>query len=525
MHRRVAAAALAALGLTALGASAASAAPIALGGTPLNVFVDSRGQLQAFRSGQPAGIYYPSTSQTGDAGFFLAELDGTPTVNGFDGAAGPDGLAQYNPVTADPPTGTGTAADPIKQVTSFTTAGTTIDITQTTTYVNGSQEFRLRWDVHNMGGAAHFKAIAAADFFFEGSDRGTGIYTQGPPQFIGGTNGDTGASGGFVEVPSTSPWSRYQALAFGSSPGEVWNKVESSATTTPTLDNTVVGEQVDNAGAVEWDQYATGAGLANGATATFELIARTAVPSALQLNPTNAGAPKGVPINVTATAVDSAGQPYAGRTLRYTITGANPGSGAVTIGPTGSAVMTDPGTNAGADTLVAFIDFNNDGARQAAEPQASALATFIDSIPPTCSVKVTGDRPGGSGGAGKPLVISVNCNEAATVTVATTLQPRTARSRAADVDKKKKPKKKAKKVTIKLKTSTVTVQPGQAVPISLKLSSAVRKKYAGKTLTATITVTARDASGNVKSTKATRTVKLAKLKKKSSAHKPKKKRR
>jgi hypothetical protein len=49
---------------------------------------------------------------------------------------------------------------------------------------------------------------------------------------------------------------------------------------------------------------------------------------------------------------------------------------------------------------------------------------------------------------------------------------------------------------------------------------AVRKKYAGKTLTATITVTARDASGNVKRTKATRTVKLAKLKK-SKAHKRK----
>ena len=54
--------------------------------------------------------------------------------------------------------------------------------------------------------------------------------------------------------------------------------------------------------------------------------------------------------------------------------------------------------------------------------------------------------------------------------------------------------------------------------MALKLSSAVRKKYAGKTLTATITVTARDASGNVKKTKATRTVKLAKLKR-SKTHK------
>jgi hypothetical protein len=520
MHRRVVAATIAVIGLCTAGASAASAAPIALGGSPLNVFVDSRGQLQAFKAGSSTGIYYPSGSQTGDAGFFLAELDGTPTVNGFDGAAGPDGLALYNPTNASPVTGSGTAADPIKQVTSYTTAGTTVDITQTTTYVNGSQEFRVRWDVHNMGGAAaHFKAIAAADFFFDGSDRGTGIYTQGPPQFVGGTNADTGASGGFVEVPATSPWSRYQALAFGGAPGEVWNKVEGSAASSdPTLDNTVVGEQVDNAGAVEWDQYATGAGLASGATASFELVARNAVPSALQMNPTNAGSPKGVPINFTATALDSAGVPYAGRTLRYTITGANPGSGAVTLGTNGSAVITDPGTNAGADTVVAFVDFNNNGTRQDAEPQASALGTFIDNVPPTCTVKVSGDRPGGSGGAGKPLVISVNCNEAATVTVATRLQPRTSGTRAAAVDKKKKPKKK-KKVVIKLKTSTVTVAPGQAVPIKLKLSSAVRKKYAGKTLTATITITARDASGNVKTTKATRTVKLAKLKKSKAAKK------
>jgi hypothetical protein len=127
-------------------------------------------------------------------------------------------------------------------------------------------------------------------------------------------------------------------------------------------------------------------------------------------------------------------------------------------------------------------------------------------------VKVTGDRPGGSGGAGKPLVISVNCNEAATVTVQTTLTTTKASSRAAGVDRKKS--RKHRKVTIKLKTAKVSASAGKAVPVSLKLPSSVRKKYAGKTLKATITVSARDASGNVRKTKATRTVKLAKLKKK-----------
>jgi hypothetical protein len=524
MHRRVVAATIAVVGLCAAGASVAGAAdPVALGGTPMSVYVGERGQLQAFRAGIPEGIYYAPGNTTGDAGFFLAVRDGTPTVYGFDGSAGPHATTEYTLGTQGAVSGSGTAADPIKQVTTYRTANTNgLEVTQTTTYVNGSQFFTITWTVHNAGAApAHFKAFAAADFFFDGSDRGTGIYTQGPPQFIGGTNADTGNSGGFAEVPGTTAWSKYQALAYGSAADQVWGKINGAAASdASTFDDTVVGEQVDNAGGVEWDQYVSGGtpgSLAAGASATFSLVARSAVPSALQINPPNAGAPKGVPINFTVGAFDTNGTPYAGRTIRYSITGPNatPAPLSATVGADGNAIITDPGTNAGADTVVAFLDFNNDGTRQDAEPQASALATFVDNVPPSCTVKVSGDRPGGSGGAGKPLIITVNCNEAAVVTVQTTLQPRSARSRAATVDKKKKAK---KKVTIKLKTSTVNVAPGQALPVSLKLSSAVRKKYAGKTLTATITVTARDASGNVKKTKATRTVKLAKLKK-SKAHK------
>ena len=515
MHRRLAAATIAVIGLCAAGAAVAGAAePVALGGNPLNVYVGERGQLQAFRAGSADGIYYRPDSTTGDAGFFLAVLDSTNTVYGFDGNAGPHGTTDYVLGSQGAVTGSGTAGDPLKQITIYRTAASNgLEVTQTTTYVNGSQFFTMQWAVKNTSAttAAHFKAFAAADFFFDGSDRGTGIYTQGPPQFVGGTNADTGNSGGFAEVPGTTAWSRYQALAFGSGADQLWGKINGAANANPTFDNTVVGEQVDNAGAVEWDQYATTSPLAANTTATFSLVGRSAVPSALQINPPNAGSPKGVPISFTVGAFDSNGTPYAGRTIRYSITGANASSGTATTGPDGNAVITDPGANAGADTVVAFLDFNNDGARQDAEPQASALGTFVDNVPPACKVKVSGDRPGGSGGAGKPLIITVNCNEAAVVTVQTTLQPRSARSRAATVDKKKKPK---KKVTIKLKTSTVTVAPGQALPVSLKLSSAVRKKYAGKTLTATITVSARDASGNVKKTKATRTVKLAKLKKK-----------
>ena len=232
MHRRVVAAALAVIGLCAGGAAAASAAPVALGGRPLNVYVDQLGQLQAFRDGQASGIYYPDTSTTGDAGFFLAVPGATPQVFGFNGFAGPDDLTPFTSVSQGAATVSGTTRS---QVTTYEVTALGLRVTQTTTYVDGAQEFGLRWDVAKSAtgpASVTFKPIAAADFFFDGSDRGTGIYTQGPPQFIGGTNADTGNSGGFAEVlgGASPPWFKYQALAFGTrDPSQVWYRVAHAA--------------------------------------------------------------------------------------------------------------------------------------------------------------------------------------------------------------------------------------------------------------------------------------------------------
>jgi hypothetical protein len=510
----------------ALAVSACIAAPAmashdlytSIPGTPLTVDVGQRGQLQAFRTGDPTGIFYNPTDQVGDAGFFLAFPAGipgapTPAVYGFNGRAGPDGLTEYTPVSKDAPTGTGTAASPHSQVTRYN-AGP-LQVTQTTTYVNGTSQFRIKWLVHNgAASAVRFKALAAADFYFDGSDRGTGIYVNGPPRFIGGTNADSGNSGGFSEVTGgaspSAAWSAYQALAFGGADDEVWGKVQNAAdTSTATFDNTVVGTPVDNAGGVEWDQNAaSGAGLAAGADKTFELVAKSAVPQPLQLTPPNAGSPRGVPIDFTATARNTEGVPYAGQTLRYQIVGVNAGNGSVVLNGAGSGVIRDPGAVAGRDTVVAFVDFNKDGVRQPVEPQASALGTFVDNIPPSCKVKVSGDRPGG-GGAGKPLVISVNCNEAAQVKVSTTLTPLGAASARAGAAAKRK-----KRKAIKLKTVTKTVLPGKRVPLKIKIPKSVRRKYAGKTLKAKLTVKVTDASNNVKKIKRSKKIKLRKLKKK-----------
>jgi hypothetical protein len=518
MYRKTLAALLAAVA-AAVAATPAHAedAVTTIPGNPMTVYIGARGQLQALRAGDRGGIFFPTAQQTGDAGFFLA-FPGVPGQNpaltgdvyGFSGHAGPIGLSLYTPVGQAPVSGAGTAADPFRQVTAYNVLNaSTASVTQTTSYVTGAQEFRVRWDVKNLSGAAlHFKALTAADFYFEGSDVGTGVFTQGPPRFIGGTNADTGRSGGFAEVASAPAWSAYQALEYSGNVDvkDVWNDVIDHAadSATPSFDNTVEGRPTDNAGGVEWDQALT-TPLAAGATATYELIVRSALPAALQFDKTNAGAPQKTPITFVATAKDTSGTPFAGKPLRFAITGANPLSGASTIDAAGNGAITDPGANAGADTIVAFVDLNGDGIRADNEPQASALATFVDNIPPSCAVKVTGDRPGG-GGAGKPLVITVNCDSPATVTTASTFTIKPKKKKTANASAK------PKKVVVKLPVTTAQVLPGQAVPVQIKVPRKVAKKYAGGTVTAKVVVTAVDGAGNKASTTATRTVKLRAIK-------------
>jgi hypothetical protein len=498
-------------------AASAPAATVAIPGNPLTIHVGERGQLQAYRAGEPSGIFYEPATLAGDAGFFLAFPDpafAPPALGnqvfGFEGSAGPFGLQNYTPQAQGPVTGTGTAADPFRQVTSYS-AGSVV-VNQTTTYVNGAQEFNLRWDVRNQTGSQlKFRAIVGADFFFEGSDVGTGIFTEGPPRFIGGTNADTGKSGGFVEVlgaPANSPaWSAYQALEFGGAPNQIWGKVQGAGDASTAggtvFDNTVVGQPVDNAGGVEWVQNLT-TPLANNTPTSFALVVRSAVPSALQLSPSNAGAPQGVPITITATATDSAGVPYAGRRLRWTITGVNPATGAASLAANGTAPIVDPGTNAGADTVVAFVDFNDNGVREPAEPQASALATFIDNIAPDCRVRITGDRPGG-GGVGKPLVITINCDSQARVAVRTVLTARGGSS-AAQLRRRRT-------VRIRLRRKIATVQPGARTPIRIRVPKRVARKYAGRTFIARVTATVTDSAGNRAVDKTKKRIKFAKLKK------------
>ena len=237
----------------------------------------------------------------------------------------------------------------------------------------------MRWDVTNVSSRrCSYKALQRRLLLRGLRPRHRHLHA-GPAALHRGTNADTGRSAAlWRRRPTRRPGRPYQATFNGRESGTT--EVEHAADDVePDVRRQRRGQPDDNAGGVEWDDNSparTGRERDDAPT----IVLRSAVPAALQFNSINAGSPQRVPISFVATAKDTSGVAFAGKQLRYTITGANPTHLAVAIDANGNAVITDPGLNAGADTSIAYVDLNGDSIRQDNEPQASALATFVDYI-------------------------------------------------------------------------------------------------------------------------------------------------
>ena len=390
--RGLAATTLVALGLLCAGAASASAEAVSFPGGPLTVSIGPLGQCQSSYPNH-GNNFYPPSGNVGDCGFFLAfptTGSGQPgalagKTFGFNGTAGPHGLENYKAVSQSPVTGAGTSTSPYTQTTIFEVvdSGPKPDalITETTTYVNGEPQFTSTFTVKNVSGTKiYFRAMYAGDLFVDGDDRGTGIFLGGPPRFIGGLNTGAGVVGGFLEAPSPAlPWSAFQELAWPT----VWETVEGTDAAAQAFNDSIEPAEVDNAAGVEWDQLREPTtGLAIGGEQSFTIVNRTSVPSALQISPTNQTLTQGQTETITVTALELSGQPYAGKSVHYTIAGANPQSGAVTLNSAGQAQISYVGHNAGIDTTQLFVDLAGTGTKTAGDPSGTATVTFLP-LPPT----------------------------------------------------------------------------------------------------------------------------------------------
>lgn len=508
------------LGTAAPGASAFEEGGVTFPGSPLSVSVGKLGQCQSNYPNH-GNNYYPGEGNVGDCGFFLA-FPTTGNVGattgkrglatqtyGFTGTAGPSAppLVSYVAETQSAVTGSGTSIDPYSYTVQFgvndadAPATKYATVTDTTTYVSGEPQFVSTYKVKNISGATiHFRAIYAGDLYVNGDDRGTGVFLAGPPRFIGGLNTVAGVLGGFVESSQSPPWSAFQELSYPN----VWTTIQETVNSPTAFNDSIEPAEVDNAAGVEWDQLREGAGLKDKEETSFTIINRTQIPSNLQISPLNQTLTVGQTETVNVTAQDLANQPYAGKSLHYTVTGANPQSGAVTLNSAGQAQISYVGHGAGLDTIQLFVDLVGNGVRTQGDPGGTATVTFVP-LPPTpnASYKVQSIHANSDG----TITIVFVPIQAGTATLEVTVPTGTIARKEAIAARRRA--KRCKKGQIKLRgkcrpkttvSGKVSATGAAGVPLTLsvkpsgKVTSALKK---GKTVHLTATLTYRSALGGL----------------------------
>ncbi|MFZ2016728.1 MAG: Ig-like domain-containing protein [Nocardioides sp.] len=220
-------------------------------------------------------------------------------------------------------TGTGSPADPYTIVTDVAAGATGVTLTQTDTYVVGSESVRTTDVIHNGSHARSVTLYRAGDCFLNDSDSGLGQVNR----LSGAVACKSPGSGRIEQWLPLSPGSHFYEAEFG----ELWTAVNSMA---PFPDTCRCSEPIDNGAGLSW-------------TAALSSDARATRSSLITFSPTGAA-----PLTLSATVAP--GQVGPGGEVTYQVTVSNSGNA-----PTMLTSLTDtlpagfgylPGTTTGIAT-------------------------------------------------------------------------------------------------------------------------------------------------------------------------------
>lgn len=247
------------LGLVALTASAqvvpTTPSLVKIEGEPLTIHVGADGSFQIFNSAVPgSGQIFPSScNNTADMGFFarvgttLIAPDFRGSSHGCGSATG--GLGTYTPwgkVGLTGPTGDGSLGSPFTVTVRL--AGGGVSVTNTITYVNGQNYFKVKSSISSSG-SARVNFFLGADIYLASSDAGLFTYNTDLAAPGGMDCGTTGNRYYIFLIPIT-PATRFTASGYS----DVWSQIGRGV-----LDNDTTGTTcVDNGAAIEWDNVLGG---------------------------------------------------------------------------------------------------------------------------------------------------------------------------------------------------------------------------------------------------------------------------
>jgi len=274
-------------------------------------------------------------------------------------------------------TGDGSQGNPFILTSHFdavTGQGTQAHVDEQIVYVNGTTDVAVTYAFSTTVSAAALQGriFVSGDLAVAGNSSGTGFFSPSPIRQVGGVNPLGNGAASLLEV---TPWSAYQEDVLS----VIQNIVNSTSATPPSFANTVNPNVVDNAVGVQWNFSGFSSATPFGESVVWH-FARTTPLQLVAAQPTRT---VGQTATVNVAARNGDGSPTAGTPVRYAITGANPGTGAVTTGADGSAAITWTGLKTGTDTLSAFVDLDGNGVRNVnTEPQQTAVVTWTPALPP-----------------------------------------------------------------------------------------------------------------------------------------------
>jgi hypothetical protein len=365
--------------LSALAAAPAHAITLTIDGSPLNVSADDTGLLQVTFDGSAVGEFLARPNSVAYAGLSAALT--VSATNGNLTAYGALAGNQFQATTTQPPilTGSGVDGDPFVVTSNYDAISAqqpVIHVTGRVSYVNGSPDVTVSYTVTNVrpdgGVIAAVRLFEAADLVVAGNDSGTGVLVPGPPREVGAVHPLLLGSDRLVEI---TPWSHFQEATLSVIQNAVSNPLQSVQGMADSIDPA----RVDTAAGAQWNFANLSPGVPVVVSARWRFT-RTSPLVLVAATPTQA---VGQTATVNVTARNADGSADGGRSVRYSITGTNPSTGAVTTAANGTAAISWIGTKLGMDTLTAFVDRDGNGTRDVnSEPQQTATVTWTPPPPP-----------------------------------------------------------------------------------------------------------------------------------------------
>ena len=224
-----------------------------ISGTPLTIVIGDDTAMQIYNSAvvsnpPNSGQFYPGDTapgETAEAGIFVRPAGGVTYGASSVGVGG----GSFTPVSMTPVTGTGTAGDPFKVVVVVGIPTTSVQMTETMTYVNGDTAAKIGLSFVGDGNpVVNLDAFIGVDLYLAGNDRG---FSFASTAGAGGQGADTNCLilQYKISLLGTTPANRYSANGYSQN----WSEIAAGM-----LSNTSDPACIDNGASLQWTGLAVG---------------------------------------------------------------------------------------------------------------------------------------------------------------------------------------------------------------------------------------------------------------------------